>query len=363
MIYPIRKWALFSLVEWSGKTTFLASNLETPCFYIDGDNRLQLVESLIDGEVIKATWQALTDPLALIQETRAAFMDKQMRSVVCDPVTKLYSAKSREAAMAGRLKPAEREKRGYGKNVAKLHVGKADMIESIANLAMYGVSLYVSWHQRKGSDSKGNIAVRDRISEVELNVLRQSIDVELKFGKKVNPAWQENKSKQEYLYSVQVVTARGIGGKRANTGFTIWDAPNNFWRGASSQLERLMYTTFSGPDDAIIWAAKEKKGVDWQKEYEDLKEKIKPEHSGIMYASWVSHVDSLARSGEPDLKIEKPVQATTVAGDAMYEDGKTVPPDLVDDCQIYRKKFGRLPYDEAVLVRAKESSLAKDDWN
>lgn len=363
MIYPSRKWALYSLVEWSGKTTFLAANIETPCFFIDGDNRLQLVEDLIDGPVIKATWKALVDPLALIQETRAAFMANEIRSVAADPLTKLYSSLSREAAMAGRLTMAEREKRGYGKNVAKLHVGKADMMESIANLAMYGVSLYVSWHQRKGANASGDIAVRDRISDVELNVLRQSIDVELEFGKAVNPAWQNNKSVQEYLYSVTVERARGIGGKRANTGFTIWDTPGNHWRGGAARLERLIYTTFSGPEDAIIWAAKEledRPGVDCEKEYEDLKKKIKPTHSGVMYANWVSHIDSLARRAEPET-ITAP--ATVAKADPKYGDGKAVPPDLREDFDIYKKKFGSPPYDEKVLLRARDSAIEKNDWN
>ena len=364
MIYPSRKWALYSLVEWSGKTTFLASNIETPCFFIDGDNRLQLVEELIDGPVIKATWKALVDPLALIQETRAAFMANEIRAVAADPLTKLYSSLSREAAMAGRLTQAEREKRGYGKNVAKLHVGKADMMESIANLAMYGVSLYVSWHQRKGANASGDIAVRDRISDVELNVLRQSIDVELEFGKAVNPAWQKNKSKQEYLYSVTVERARGIGGKRANIGFTIWDAPGNHWRGAGSRLERLMYTTFSGPEDAIMWAAQELKDkhIDCEKEYGKLKVRIKPDHSGVMYANWVSHVDSLARSSDAESDIITAPDPTPATAEAKYDDGNTVPPELWDDFYTYKKKFGQLPYDEKVLLRARDNAIEKNDW-
>ena len=82
-----------------------------------------------------------------------------------------------------------------------------------------------------------------------------------------------------------------------------------------------------------------------------------------MYAGWVSHVDSIARSGsdEPEPTVGKPPETTDKHG-IIYEDGKTVPTDLLADWQIYRIKFGKPPYDEAVLVRARDAALAKDDW-
>ena len=364
MDYPTRRWALTSLVEWAGKTTFLAANIASPAYVIDGDSRWGLVKHLVEGNVQFAAGAIILDPLALMEAVQRVMEKGVTKALCCDPITKLYSHHSRRASMAGRLSIQERENRGYGKNVAKLHVGKADTIEIITNLAMYGVDTYYTWHKREGVDAKGTKGIRDRISEVELNTLRQSIDVEIEFVKEVNPVWQKGeKNAQNFLYGATVKSARGLAGKPVSTGFTVWDTPNNFWNGGADRIERLIYTSFRDPKEAILWASQRFEGappLDLKAEYEKKKKVWNPDVAGQMYSQWIEYVDDLVKDPEAAKKPDKKQPEPDI--ELKYKGGKPVAEKDVADFHIYQNSFGQVPYDFKTMDRAKQMNIEKGTW-
>lgn len=368
MDYPIRKWEFTSLVEWAGKSSMAAANLEYPAYVVDADSRWNLVKGLLTGEVKFAAAATLLEPLALMEEVQSNMKTGNYKHIVVDPVTKLYTLHSRRASMAGRLSEAERKKRGYGKNVAKLHIDKADAVEVITNMAMYGVHTYYIWHKRAGIDHQGNQEVRDRISKVEVNTLRQSIDVQLEFTKVVNQTWQNgDKNAQNYLYGITVISARGMAGRPPNVGMTVWDPEGNFWKGMAARLERLIYTGFAGPSQAIAWATSQFEGdppTDLQAEYDKKKAVWKPEIAGQMYSQWVEYVDALVKDPEAAKKPEKkqPQPTKQPVMEMKYGDGKPVEEGDQNDFLLYQKYFGQIAFDLQTLERAKQMNIEKGNW-
>lgn len=276
--YPSRNWALISLGAEAGKSTFVAANARTPAYVIDSDNRFDSVEGLADGEIRYpqnklGTWH----PLRIREQAEEVALSSNVESIVVDSVTKIFSHHARTGSMRNRY--------GVGnQNKASEMIAKSDVMASLRDLSMFAQDVYYIWHETEGIDNLGQEVVRDMISDVERERLLTSINVILKF------------KRENGRYGVTVASARDLSGRRANVGFTMWDHEDNYWRGAARRLERLIYTSFSGPTEATKWMG-EQLGNDDPGEMRDLYEHIKserqPEKPGQMWVAVIREVDRL----------------------------------------------------------------------
>lgn len=239
---PDRNWGLQGFPE-SGKSTFLASNAETPAYVIDSDNRFAFVADLMKGKIIRPYSRAANIRAYDIQEAAdiTVLSEMQANCIIVDSVTKIYEMQSRLASMQGNMTDAERKVKGLSTNKASDQVEKANAMAVLRTLAGYGVPIYYVWHLTRGRNHKGQEEVRPTISDIELERLQASLAATLEFR-------CENKR-----YSVTVMSARDLGGKPTNVGFTIYDAKRNYWRGGAERLERLMYTIFMDEKEAVMW--------------------------------------------------------------------------------------------------------------
>lgn len=293
MKYPTRNWALISLGAGAGKSTFVAANCKPPIFVIDSDNRFDSVQALVpdDGQVHIASRKARINPLDMLDETEAMVLEGDIESIAVDSVTKIYSMHARRGSM--------RNRQGRGaKNKASEMIAKADAMAIIMDLAAFGTDIYYIWHETRGVDSKGKEGVRGMISEVERERLMTSVNVILKF-------FRENGR-----YGLFVDYARDYGGVPANIGFTMYDYPGNYWRGAGERLERLIYTRFKNQDDAINWGKAQldeaKANVNVASLYEQTKRETKPKDAAQMWVAWITAVDAVLREDQAAVTVKSP---------------------------------------------------------
>jgi len=324
----VRHWALISHGAEAGKSTFIAANARAPIFVVDTDSRFSAVEALVQGEVIYPTQTRNSRALAEeIMETFDKGDGRGFRTLAWDSLTKLYSIHARLAYM--------RNREGLQKNKAAGMIDKSNAMTIARDLAILGTDCYFVWHTTSGVDGMGQTEVRDMISSVERERLMTSVNVTLEF---------EHSRGQ---YGVKVVTARDFAGRKANTGFTLWDEPGNYWAGAADRLERLIYTSFVNPDEAIDWAVYQYKDKlstevmpdEMMGEYEHLKEKVQPQSASEMWVAWVQHIDSkvapAAKTDQEKVVEAAPPQAAT-AGERYRKTGQSVD-DQIEEAKVQAK--------------------------
>jgi hypothetical protein len=270
-----RHWALISHGALQGKTTFLAANSRPPLLVVDTDGRFDAVEALVDGPVFYPS--QVIDPLELAEEIMDLYTREGIKSILWDSLTKLYSLHARLGFMRGRA--------GRSKSRASELVDKSNAMTIARDLAMLGTDVYYTWHTMEGRNHEGKSEIRAMVSDVERNRLETSINVTLEF------------LEVDGIYGARIQNARDFGGRKANAGFTIWDKPGNYWRGAANWLEELMYTSFTGKPEAVSWVSRElnleideAEGV-----YDHLKESIEPETSALMWVNLIQHVRDLQK--------------------------------------------------------------------
>lgn len=268
-------WALTSNGAGAGKSTFLGANAPRPVCVIDTDKRFNYVAGLTDGEVVYATTKNYIDPISLDEWLTA---QAGAATLIVDSLTKLYSLQSRTAYM--KLKQMNRDH--VKGNRAALMTDKADVMALVRNAAALFENVFYVWHKTAGVDGTGAEEVRDMVSSIELERLDTSINVWLEFGK-------DSKG-----YSITVTNARDMAGNKANTGFTVYDYPGNYWKGGAERLWNLIYTTFGSKAQAIQWAEKQLNHNDpaeVEALYDQVKEKAKPEKPVDMWIAWIEDVE------------------------------------------------------------------------
>lgn len=377
----IRRVALIGETR-AGKSTFAAANARGNVYAIDSDRSLHRMTSLIEGRLTSASVKGSLIPLDIFEEAEDAVLygNGAIGTIIVDTVTKIYAQWARKASMLGRLKTSERVARGGSKNKASDMVDKANAIAVLAQLAAYGTDIFYLWHERESVDMNTFSAItKETISDVERQKLLASIDVVLRFRRE-----QHN---GEHRYTVYVdPETRDFGDQRANKDFTYVDPPDNYWRGAMDTLERLIYTSFSGPDEAIAWAVRELDHQD-PAEVEDLYTQVKkrrqPKKAYQMWPHWIMAIDEwkarrAARQEEPAVSVSAPapepeapeplepealeplepepespapapMPAATSNGHLEFGNGKGVPDELAGYYQLYQEKFDRPPFDENTL--------------
>jgi hypothetical protein len=270
-------WALTSNGAGAGKSTFLGANAPRPICVVDTDRRFSYVDKLGEGEIVYADVKDYIEPLALDEWLTA---NAGMPTLIVDSLTKLYSIHARRAAMKVRQMNVDKAKG----NRAALMVAKSDVMSLVRNAAALFDNVFYVWHKTAGIDGTGQEEIRDMVSGIELDRLDTSINVWLDFAR-------DNKG-----FSVTVANARDMAGRPANTGFTIYDYPGNYWRGGAERLYNLIYLPFSGKGEAISWAVKRLNHQDQaevEAVYDQVKERAKPEKPSEMWVAWVEHVEKL----------------------------------------------------------------------
>ncbi len=347
--------SIFDIPEWetlriagigrtrTGKTTFFAANAISPVYAIDADKgyvrtRRAMIDKFpeITGEVYFPSNKGCLVPLLIHQEAERNIFDKNIKTTVIDSVTKIYGFNTRPAVMAGRMTPQQREQYGFSKNKAANLQNKADAIQVLTYLAGYGTHIFYIWHEQETVDmesvkkGKMDLIMRETMSKEERKRLFTSIDIVLRFSI----------DKGRYAITVDPET-RGYGSV-PNTGFTIYDKPGNYWRGALSRIYGLIYTTFDSKDEAIAWGQKKlaiEDSVEAEAWYEEVKTRARPETPSAMWLAWMMAVEEkfLTRqkngqahstsSGQEKIVIEspKPMAVTNPSSlesqDSDYEQG------------------------------------------
>lgn len=326
----VRHWALISHGAEAGKSTFIAANARPPIMVVDTDSRFGAVEALVGGGADAVIYPKQTrNSRALAEEIMEVFDGRGFRTLAWDSLTKLYSIHARLAYM--------RNREGLTKNKAAGMIDKSNAMTIARDLAILGTDCYFVWHTTKGVDGMGQMEVRDMISTVERERLMTSVNVTLEFVV------------SEGQYAVKVVSARDFAGRKANTGFTIWDEPGNYWANVANDLERLIYTSFINPDEAIDWAVfqfqeklgKEVMADEMMGEYEHVKESIQPQSASDMWVAWVQHIDSktapVSETKQESEVKERPIPAAT-AGKRYARTGVSVD-DQIEDAKIEQAQY------------------------
>lgn len=307
MKYPNRKWGLYSPNKWAGKTTFIEASMRTPAIIADYDDRFPVQQ---DG-IILLSRKVIMNPLDLIETVERLIGEKEYKTIVVDTVTKLYQRYSRQAAM--------QIAQNRVKNKASTMVDKSNAMAIISTLSGYAPDIYYVWHQRPGGiDAKGQEVDRHKISDIELHTLHESVNVDLLFVREGN------------RYGVTVENARDIGSVRVNRGFTVWDEPDNFWQGFADKLERLIYTSFKNPQEALRWGAQQVGNSDTaeiQDFYNQVKADAGAKSASEMWVAWVQAIDTHVAKKQ----AEKPVTVTPPAStpktsSPVVDDGPPTPP-------------------------------------
>lgn len=282
--YPDRLWGIQGPPE-SGKSTFLGANVERPTYVIDPDNRFAFVSGLGEGEIVRpATRAGNIKPLDIQEQAEiAVLVQMTAESIVVDTVSRIYSLYSRIASIKGNMSEDERKRRGLSKNKASDQVDKSNAMTILQNLAGFGVPVYYVWLTRHNKrDHQGNEETRTVISKMELDGLRSSLAAIIDFHRDVTLG-----------YGATVIAARDFNGRPSNVDFTIYDKPNNYWRGGAERLERLMYTVFANEQEAVSWGMAQLKNDD----YGEIQDLFAHNSSGDTWAqksvSWIELVDNL----------------------------------------------------------------------
>lgn len=366
----------------TGKSTFLMSNARGNIWAVDAEHALERYKDLAEGKLFYPSPRGCVDPIHIFLEAEDNMWDKDIGTIGVDAVTKIYGRQSRVASMAGRLTKAQRERLGFGKSKAKDMIGKADAIQVLTNLIVYGTDVMYIWHEGEYLDvaSKSYEMVRrDAISDVERNRLMTSVDIVLRFSIE----------KGSYRVYVDPET-RNIGRQPARTGFYLNDPPGNFWAGTMDKLENLIYLSFESPAEAIKWGS-QALGVDEATAkdlYDNVKDEQKPKTSSAMWFAYVSVV--YAAGNDKPIRIksdneqgpEKPKKEPTKKPDPIsppapspdytpepdalegvedvYGDGEKVALDDLRDFHTYVKKFGRIPHDRKLVMNSKQVHLDTD---
>lgn len=331
-----RHWALSSHGALLGKTTFIASNCRTPIIVVDTDGRFDAVEALIDGEVFYPS--QVINPLTLAEEIMELCATNKIGSIAFDSLTKLYSIHARMAYMRNQ------QGRGSSKSRAAEMVHKSNAMTIARDMAMLGTDMYYTWHTTSGVDSGGQSEIRSMISDIERERLQTSINVTLEF------------IEDSGCYGARIQNARDFGGRKANIGFTIWDAPGNYWRGAADWIEELIYTSFTGKPEAVAWVARElsleideAEGV-----YDYVKESHAPETPALMWVALIMRVRELQQGDTAGAQGDTGDTGDTM-GDTInpkgYEDGKGDTGAVGDDTNIPPQEYApeNTPADDAQM--------------
>lgn len=306
-----RHWALHSHGALAGKSTFIAANCRAPIIVVDTDGRFEAVEGLVQGQVLYP--EQVIDPLTLVEDIIELHGKHNPASMAWDSLTKLYSVHARIGYMRGRS--GRKTAKGKDINRAAELIEKSNAMTIARDLAILGTDMYYVWHTTSGVGGTGDSEIRDMISSIEKERLMTSVNVVLEFMAK------------DDRYGVMVVSARDYGGRKSNTGFTMWDKPGNYWHGAAERLERLIYTSFVSKDEMMSWGA-ERLGImpdEAEGEYENLKSSAgKGATRSQLSVAWIEHVDGLV--GKRTKPPEKEVVPEVVAQEPEDEQ-----PDGIDD--------------------------------
>jgi hypothetical protein len=256
----------------------------------------------LTGDVFSPSNKGCLVPIHIHQEAEQNILGGEVKTTVIDSVTKIYGFNTRPAIMAGRMSPKDREQFGFSKNKASNLQNKADAIQVLTYLAGYGTNIFYIWHEQETVDmesarsGKLDTIMRESMSPEERKRLFTSVDIVLRFAM----------DKGRYAVTVDPET-RGYG-TVPNTGFTIYDPPGNFWRGALARLYCLIYTSFDSKGEAVSWGM-EKLGrgdtVEMEAFYEEVKVRAKPETPSEMWVAWMLALEEKFLATE--YKVEKPV--------------------------------------------------------
>ena len=369
----------------TGKSTFLMSNARGNVWAVDAEHGLERYKDLTESELFYPSKRGCVDPIHIFLEAEKSVWDKKIETIAIDSVTKIYGRQSRVASMAGQLTKQQREKLGFGKSKAKDMVGKANAIQVLTNLIVYGTDVFYVWHSGEYLDVASttyDMIQRDAISTVERKRLMTSVDIVLRFSLE----------KGSYRVFVDPET-RNIGRQPARTGFYLTDPPRNFWAGTMDKLENLIYLSFSSPEEAIEWGAEAlgKAVEDMTDFYTHVRDEAKPKTASLMWFAWISAIYSEGNgninpgnNGQgPDKKETeptKPIQPTQPPAkqpepdyvpepepvtdlEFVYGNNDEVPEDDMRDFLVYVTKFGRAPYEPSQLRASKGMHKDLDkDW-
>lgn len=378
--------------------------MRTPAIIADYDDRFPVQQD----DIILLSRKVIMNPLDLIETVERLIGEKDYKTIVVDTVTKLYQRYSRQAMM--------QIAQNRVKNKASTMVDKSNAMAIISTLSGYAPDIYYVWHQRPGGiNAKGQTEDRHKISDIELHTLHESVNVDLLFVREGN------------RYGVTVENARDLGSVRVNRGFTLWDDPDNFWEGFADKLERMIYTSFKNPQDAIRWGMQQTGNSDTaeiQDFYNQVKADAGAKTAGEMWVAWIQAVEGhvakkqaekpaviadAAPNPSPSPQTPSPVvddgppvadrqpvvhdfeelesasqsRPTAVpeptapesapetkvqepGGDQeelFYLGGEAVAAEDTADLLIFQGKFGRLPSDQTQLHNSKRVNEEKGTWH
>lgn len=250
---PIHRWGLSGPAQ-SGKTTFLASNVEPGVLVFDWDQNFTSSYPLLAARF--PNWDKrlplasrpdglgdmIGDPTLIrdtIAEHDARTVGKQTnlyKTLVFDSATRLFRPLSQAAHVKNRIQVRTKSEG----NLADRMQEKAAAMKILTDVVTFGHHIFFVWHTGTGRDGGGDPEDKTSISPLELERLSASLNVQLQFAQKAG------------AFEVKVTMARAHNGVEANTNFTIRDGPNNYWRGGLARLERYIYSNFQNDEDQAL---------------------------------------------------------------------------------------------------------------
>ena len=308
----------------TGKTTLFASNAVAPIYAIDSDKGFVRARRAmnnkfpeLNGKVYSPSQQGCLIPLHIHQEAERNVFQHGIKTIVIDSVSKIYEFNTRPAVMAGRLSSADRVKYGFSKNKASNLQNKADAIQTISYIAAYGTHIFYVWHEKETVDmeniknGKMEKIMKETMSVEERKRLMTSVDIVLYFSF----------SKGKYAVTVGDET-RGYADK-PNTGFTIYDRPGNYWRNSLARIYGLIYTTFSGQDEAINWGLQtlgKEDPVELGAFYEEIRGRANPEKPGDMWVAWMLAIEEKHNGAEKRAQEDKDKKPVIIEGEKIIKE-------------------------------------------
>jgi hypothetical protein len=215
--------------------------------------------------------------------------------------------------MAGKLTASQRAQFGYSKNKLANLQDKADAIKTITYIAAYGTHIFYVWHEKETVDmesaqsGKPEKIMKETMSPEERKRLMTSVDIVLYFSF----------SKGKYAITVGEET-RGYA-EKPNTGFTIYDRPGNYWRKALPRLYSLIYTTFSGQDEAVNWglqALGKEDPVELGAFYDEVRGRANPKQPGDMWVAWMLAIEEKYNAAQKRIREQKEQAPIIIEGSA-----------------------------------------------
>ena len=317
----------------SGKSTFVAANVKGKTLVFDSDGRWASVAPLAEGATFTyADKAAVVKPIVMADELDRILVE-DFEMIIVDSVTKIYSIHARRASMQGRLSNQERSQRGLTAKYRDM-IDKADAMQLLANIPAYGAGVFYIWHRGDGLNVNKRVASAgeydtvevDKISEIELNTLKASMSMVLKFQKQADG------------YYATVESARAITNRAPRTGFSVRDYPGNFWAGGLDRITDLVYTHFSSQDEALAWVAFMLGGEadDYVDFYNDTKDTRKPQNASMMWFHLIDRAydEKQKRKGdqesEPAVKMPHPSPDKVVVEKPRPKTGKVLEPVTAD---------------------------------